>query len=140
MSNKQKWLFAGVLLLVFAASKLLLLQWWQQQQPIVEMVQCDVQAGCRLPNGAWLIFGETLGVKTPFDVRVEQLDRTVQQVTISFAMKDMDMGFNRYDLRKENDVWWGRNIRLPLCTESRHDFLANIQLDKQVYQVEFMAK
>lgn len=140
MNPKQKWLLAGVLLLIFAASKLWLLQWWQQQQPAVEQVQCDVQAGCRLPNGAVLTFGETLGVQTPFDVRVEQVDAAVQQVAISFSMKDMDMGFNRYDLRLEQGVWWGRNIRLPLCTESRHDFLADIQLDKQVYQVEFVAK
>lgn len=139
MNNKRKWLLVGVLLLIFAASKLLLLQWWQQQQPHTETVHCDVQAGCRLPNGAMLTFGETLGVKTPFDIRLESAP-SAQQVSISFSMKDMDMGFNRYDLRLEQGVWWGRNIRLPLCTEARHDFLADVQIDKQAYQVEFVAK
>ena len=61
-------------------------------------------------------------------------------MSVSFSMRDMDMGFNRYDLHRQADGGWlAQNVRLPLCTEERHDFLADVSVDGQVYRVPFTA-
>ena len=139
MKGQGKWLAAAVLLLVFAAAKLAGLYWWQQQQPAAESLACDIGRGCTLPNGAVLRFMPAAGLKTPFDIALSG-SGAEKAVSVSFSMRDMDMGFNRYDLHRQADGGWlAQNVRLPLCTEARHDFLADISVDGQVYRVPFTA-
>ena len=139
MKGQGKWLAAAVLLLVFAVAKLAGLYWWQQQQPAAESVACDIGRGCTLPNGAVLRFTPAAGLKTPFDIALSG-SGTEKAVWVSFSMRDMDMGFNRYDLHRQADGGWlAQNVRLPLCTEARHDFLADVSVDGQVYRVPFTA-
>lgn len=139
MKGQGKWLAAAVLLLVFAAAKLVGLYWWQQQQPAAESLTCDIGRGCTLPNGAVLRFTPAAGLKTPFDIALSG-SGAEKAVSVSFAMRDMEMGFNRYDLHRQADGGWlAQNVRLPLCTEARHDFLADVSVDGQVYRVPFTA-
>lgn len=139
MKGQGKWLAAAVLLLVFAAAKLAGLYWWQQKQPAAESLACDIGRGCTLPNGAVLRFTPAADLKTPFDIALSG-SGAEKAVSVSFSMRDMDMGFNRYDLHRQADGGWlAQSVRLPLCTEARHDFLADVSVDGQVYRVPFTA-
>ena len=62
-------------------------------------------------------------------------------VSISFSMKNMDMGFNRYNLAQQSpQSWQALQIRLPFCVEGRHVYTADITVGKQTFQTAFSAK
>ncbi|MDO4694884.1 MAG: hypothetical protein Q4A62_09775 [Eikenella sp.] len=139
--NQKKALAVGVLLLVFAAAKLLALQWFTNQQPAAGQTAapCVPEQGCTLPDGSRLHFAARL--KGPFDIELRQVPNGVEKVSVSFSMRDMDMGFNRYDLRPQPDgSWRAEAVRLPLCTDRRRDYLADITVGRQVFQVAFEAR
>ena len=132
----------AVLLLLFATAKVLGLMWWRSHQPEVASVTtaCDLRQGCTLPNGVQLQF-RGLSTQAPFEMRAQQVPNQAQAVTVSFSMRDMDMGFNRYELVKQADGSWFRaNNRLPVCVQGRHDWLADIAVDDAVFQVAFVAE
>ena len=139
MTPPRKLIYAAALLFLFAAVKLAALYWWTQRQPAAEAVACDLAAGCTLPDGALLRFSPAVGLKTPFAVTLDKAGGAAA-VSVSFSMRDMDMGFNRYDLRRDAaGRWSAAGVRLPLCTEARHDFSADVAVDGRVYSVPFSA-
>ena len=141
MSQNKKLIIVGVLLLVFAAVKLIALGWWQQQQPQSKQAECQVTQGCTLPNGVYVKFSDKLEIKQPFDIVLKNVPETTQEITVSFSMKDMDMGFNRFNIRRQNDgTWAAKQIRLPMCVENRHDYLADINIGGEVFQTAFTAE
>ncbi|KPN71788.1 hypothetical protein [Neisseria sp. 83E34] len=143
MDKNKKWIMIGALLLVFAAIKLGTLYIWNKQQPQAQNVSadCDVRKGCVLPNGAIIKFSEPLSAKAPFNIEMDNVPQDVQNVYLSFSMSNMDMGFNRYDLKKQADgAWRAENVRLPLCTDNRHDYLADIHINGKVFQAGFTAE
>ena len=141
MSQNKKLIIVGVLLLVFAAVKLIALGWWQQQQPQAKQAECQVTQGCTLPNGVYVKFSDKLEIKQPFDIVLKNVPETTQEITVSFSMKDMDMGFNRFNIRRQDDgTWAAKQIRLPMCVENRHDYLADINIDGEVFQTAFSAE
>lgn len=139
MTPPRKLIYAAALLLLFAAVKLAALYWWTEKQPVAEEVACDLAAGCTLPDGALLRFAPAAALQKPFDIVLDGADGA-RGVSVSFSMRDMDMGFNRYDLHRDAaGVWRAQNVRLPLCTEARHDFLTDVAVDGKVYRVPFSA-
>ena len=139
MDKNRKLLLAALLLIAFAAFKLVLLQWWQSQQPQVAAVQCDLTEGCTLPDGS-RIRAAVVSTKEPFDIYIEHAPSGTEQVSISFSMKNMDMGFNRFEFAQQGGgVWTAEQIRLPFCVENRRDYLADIYIGGEVFQVEFSA-
>lgn len=141
MSRNKKLLAAAVLLLVFAAAKLIALAWWQKQQPQAQQAECRVTRGCTLPNGVYVKFSDTVYAKQPFDITLKNVPSQVESVTVSFAMKDMDMGFNRFNITRQADgTWAAKQIRLPVCVENRRDYLADINIGGQVFQTAFEAE
>ncbi|WP_049256156.1 hypothetical protein [Neisseria bacilliformis] len=139
MTPPRKLIYAAALLFLFAAVKLAALYWWTQRQPAAEAVACDIAAGCTLPEGAVLRFTPAAALQKPFDIVLDGADGA-REVSVSFSMRDMDMGFNRYDLRRDAaGRWSAAGVRLPLCTEARHDFSADVAVDGRVYSVPFSA-
>lgn len=56
-------------------------------------------------------------------------------------MDGMDMGFNRFPLKRQADgSWLAAQIRLPVCTDRRDGYLAGIRIGSQVFQVAFQAE
>ncbi|MDO1510597.1 MULTISPECIES: hypothetical protein [unclassified Neisseria] len=143
LTRNQKILIA-VVLLAFAAVKVVSLLWWQGQQPDITPVSeaaCNVRTGCRLPNGATVKFSENVSAKAPFDIVVRDVGPSVPEVFVSFSMSNMDMGFNRYKLvRQEDGTWAANQIRLPVCTQNRNDYLADIHIGNEVFQTAFTAE
>ncbi|WP_373741516.1 hypothetical protein [Neisseria sp.] len=141
MTKNRKLFTVAALLLVFAAVKLAALYWWQQQQPQVRQALCDVRRGCMLPNGVHAKFSDTVNAKQPFDIVLTRVPSHVAEAEVSFSMKDMDMGFNRYKLTREADgTWAARQIRLPVCVQARHDYLADIRIGGETFQTAFTAE
>ena len=140
MSKNQKLLIAAVLLIVFAAAKLLLLDWWQQQQSKTKVVECNLIQGCVLPDGS-KVRATSINTHEPFDIVIENVPQNTGVVSISFSMKNMDMGFNRYNLAQRSpQSWQALQIRLPFCVEGRHDYTADIAIGKQTFQTAFSAE
>ena len=140
MSKNQKLLIAAVLLIVFAAVKLLLLDWWQRQQTKANVVKCSLTQGCVLPDGS-KVQATSINTHEPFDIVVENVPKNTGAVSISFSMKNMDMGFNRYNLTQQSpQSWQAAQVRLPFCIEGRHDYTADITIGKQTFQTTFRAE
>lgn len=140
MDKNRKLLIAGVLLILFAAAKLLLLDWWQKQQPQARAAECDLIKGCTLPDSSH-VRSTPISTRSAFDITVENVPSETQQVSISFSMKDMDMGFNRYMLQQQSPrTWQARQIRLPVCVEGRRDYIADITIGGQTFQTTFTAQ
>ena len=79
--------------------------------------------------------------KAPFDIEVRGVAADVAEVYVSFTMQDMDMGFNRYKLLRQGDgTWRAAQIRLPMCVQNRHDYLADIHIGGKVFQAAFAAQ
>lgn len=141
MTKNRKLFAAALLLLVFAAIKLAALYWWQQQQPQVQQAVCDVRQGCTLPNGVHVKFSDTVNAGQPFDIVLDNVSADTAEAYVSFSMKDMDMGFNRYRLTRESEGRWAaRQIRLPVCVQARHDYLADISIGGATFQTAFTAE
>ena len=137
MSKNQKLLIAAVLLITFAAAKLLLLDWWQQQQSKTKVVECNLIQGCILPDGS-KVRATSINTHEPFDIVIENVPQNTGAVSISVSMKNMDMGFNRYNLAQRSpQSWQALQIRLPFCVEGRHDYTADITIGKQTFQTAF---
>ena len=99
-----------------------------------------MRRGCTLPNGVYVKFGGTGAAKQPFDVELKNVPAAVGETGISFSMKGMDMGFNRFEFaQRGGGVWTAEQIRLPFCVENRRDYLADIYIGSEVFQVEFSA-
>lgn len=138
--KRQTALLAAVLLLVFAAAKFAALYWYSQQENAHGIrVACGAQSPCRLPDGVLLDFQPAL--RAPFDIRLHHVPANAQRVYIQFSMENMDMGFNRFDLKPQNQAgqWLAQNVRLPVCTDNRRDYLATIHIDGKQYQLAFEA-
>ena len=141
LTRQQKILLA-ILLLGFAAAKVAALWWWQQQHPApaaaVHTAACNVRQGCVLSQGSHVQFSPQSSAKSPFDIIISNAPADVAQVSVSFSMRGMDMGFNRYALQKQSDgSWVARQIRLPLCIDNRNDYLADITIGSEHHRLPF---
>lgn len=141
LQNKQKTaLGAAVLLLVFAAVKVAAVYWFSQQQGHIETVSgCMPRQGCALPDGSVVRFHAA--VRQPFEIAVDGVPDGVDKVSVTFSMEGMDMGFNRFDLHRQNGgTRFAREIRLPVCTVNRSDYLADFTIGSRTYRIAFEAQ
>lgn len=98
-------------------------------------------AGCafvHLGVPAQIRFSVTPETMKPFVITLSH--PTLQKVSASFQMAGMDMGFNRYDLKRGPDGNWTARIVLPVCTASRADWDVELQLDEQFYSLSFSTR
>ncbi len=136
-SNKQKILLATGLLL--ALIQIITLIWWQNKQPIVVHTSCQItQQGCPFLNGAILYLLDVQDNKSPFNIAAHHVPEHVQQLSVSFLMENMDMGFNRIDLKKSGSgMWSAKNVYLPFCTSARDDWIIQWHADGQTFETKF---
>ena len=138
--KKRTLIIAALLLFAFAAAKLLLLDYWQNLHPQGAAAECNLIQGCTLPDGTY-VRATPIRSREPFDIRIQNAPRDTQAVSVSFSMKNMDMGFNRYDFAPiGGGIWQARQIRLPVCVEGRRDYLADITIGNQTFQTAFSAE
>ncbi|MCB1919046.1 MAG: hypothetical protein KDJ28_03565 [Candidatus Competibacteraceae bacterium] len=85
--------------------------------------------------------GDRIQPLTAFPVQVDlggEAASKAEKVTVSFAMQGMDMGFNRFDLRRQVDQTWRGQAILPVCSAGRRDWRATVAvIGKTPYVGEF---
>jgi hypothetical protein len=67
----------------------------------------------------------------PFPVHLEVTGEGVSgplQASVSFSMRGMDMGVNRYGFQPEGEGRWSARATLPVCSHGRRDWLAEVDL------------
>lgn len=143
MTNQQKIILA-VGLIAFALIKVSLLMWWQNRQPPTQATSaCEVAVtGCPFGEQGRLRLVGVGDNRTPFQIRAENVPANTQRITASFSMKNMDMGFNRFELIKQGDgVWVADKVHLPMCSQTRHDWFIEWTVDEtQRFQASFTTK
>lgn len=106
------------------------------------LVQCtDLHAGCVATLGGREIEVGARGeikVLAPFEFWVRASG--AKRVQASFAMKDMDMGFNLYTLRPGPDGAFSVRVTLPVCVSGRRDWYVVLDVDGQKLQVPFVTQ
>lgn len=141
MNNRQKIALACGLLL-FALLKVAAAYWWQQRQ---NAPTAQVQAACKVTDGGCpFLDGATLhligvgNAKTPFTIEARHVPPHVRSIRASFQMKNMEMGFNRFELQKMDETTWRvSSVYLPLCVQGRNDWQIDWQADEQSFSAEF---
>jgi hypothetical protein len=93
---------------------------------------CDVGQGCLARAGGFHVqfrIGSQARALTPFPVHVQIEDGAeIEAVTVTFSMKGMEMGLNRYRLQQQSDGRWNADVILPICTSGRSDWIVGLEL------------
>lgn len=124
--------------LVVAASLVLLSACSDQPEPVKPVTplslkaDCKVLEGCRVNDSGVsmeILFETRPRALQPFPVRVKiEAVGLLEQVTVGFTMRGMDMGQNRYALQQGADDEWTGSITLPVCVSGRSDWVAGFEL------------
>lgn len=140
--SKQQKILLSVCLLIFLGIKGAVIVWWHNQQTVVQTQTCEVAAqGCPFLQTAVFHLHGVGSAKTPFSIVADNVPANVREISASFRMNGMDMGFNRFDLVKQaNGVWRADKVYLPLCTEARNDWTVEWSVDGTKFQAEFQTK
>ena len=107
------------------------------QRPVEPLPCANVVAGCVWPQqGLNIRFDRHPQAMQPFRLTVEA--ENAHAVHVSFTMRDMPMGLNRYRLLSEGGGVWASQIILPICVQGRSDWLMLIEIDtgKQIERVQ----
>jgi len=111
----------------------------RQQEVPVQRLQCaDLAQGCTLQtrNGTVEIrSSERIQAMLPIELSVTA--PKVTRVEASFAMVNMDMGFNRYTLKRDAAGIHRARITLPFCISGRGDWLLSLDLDGARVEIPF---
>ena len=111
----------------------------------INVLPCeDITQGCG--NGMFTVkFAEASQVMKPLHL-ILHLKRAenARSIHVDFAMKNMEMGLNRYRLIQEKQSGdWQAEVTLPVCIQGRSDWNMLIEIDGDVlqrFQVPFSAK
>ncbi|BCM25839.1 hypothetical protein [Methyloradius palustris] len=145
MTNRLKWVVkaAACCLLIFALVAVYYVQSQYSRAAFndvpIEHVTCDdLVRGCDVDD-VHIRFDRQPQVMQPFHLYLQTVD--AQGVSASFAMVGMQMGLNRYRFLQQSPENWIAEIILPICVQSRSDWLVDIEITKphatKRYQLSF---
>ncbi len=131
------------LLIILALAALALWGAWQKapKQAAQTIVCADPVAGCVFThNGSPVSLGFSAQPQAlkPFVLSIAAPE--LHEAAVSFRMAGMDMGFNRYELKPEAEGRWAAAVTLPVCTASRVDWIAELELDGRLYIFAFTTR
>lgn len=140
--TRRHWILTAIALFCFAAAKVAVLYFGQSdsvQEGVQQIESCELtQEGCVFAQGALMKIEGLSHQRAAFSLSAQNLPENVNKVEVSFEMKDMDMGFNRFSLRRiEKGVWRLENVYLPVCAANRHDWIMVWTVDEQKYSATF---
>jgi hypothetical protein len=136
-----------ILLSLLGGAALAALLWKQySQQATTEKAQTkkiaivcpDIAQSCG--NAQFSVhFKESPQVMKPLHLELVFLDGlSIQNVHAGFAMQDMEMGFNRYQLIKTADAKWVAEVILPVCLQGRSDWEMTLMIEDTEQQSRFL--
>jgi hypothetical protein len=97
-------------------------------QLIGEAQDCDLsERACSVDDYSLEFFDRPVLALKP--VRVElRTSREVRSVILDLEMLDMDMGINRFALKKTRQDTWTGTVMIPVCATGRRDWRVNMLL------------
>ncbi len=106
---------------------------------------CDLrQAACVnvFPKGETVIFSidpKDIPILRPLNLKVETKGITASSVKVDFVGLNMDMGFNRSELKQDTPNKYTGQFTIPICANSRMEWEAQVKLetDKGVMMAPF---
>lgn len=108
-----------------------------QQVDMMTSLGCDAaQEACVVIAGDFVVrvqLGPGVVPLQPFDMVLTTQGGAakIDDITVAFTMRDMDMGQNRYRLQQESPGRWVVQATLPICTRQRTDWLAQVEITAQ---------
>lgn len=135
-----RWLFPA-LVIVLIGAVVAVDRLYKPDRPPAEIACADLHAGCTARfDGREVQVGVVGPMKAlaPFEVRVKGAG--IRKVQASFAMKDMDMGFNLYALRPASDGSFRTRVTLPVCVSGRRDWIMVLDVDGRKFAVPFVTE
>jgi len=88
--------------------------------------------------------GEVRTMKTfSISTKFKNFSTTIDNISVTFKMKSMDMGLNKFSLNKQGissgtpELWLG-NVLLPICVSKRSDWEMRLKIEtkKNIYLVD----
>jgi len=130
------------LAMIAALAAIAVAGYWAKRPAAAEAVACaDPVAGCRFSHDGALAELRFSAVPVPLEPFVLSVAAPgSERVSVEFQMVGMDMGFNRYDLRRQGPGAFSSRITLPVCVSGRRDWLLYIQIDEVRYVVRFSSR
>ena len=130
------------MLLVVALLGLAVAGWWLKRPAEAVAVACaDPLVGCSFSHRgmpAGVRFSTQPAPMEAFEVHVSAPGAT--RVSAEFQMVGMDMGFNRYDLRRTGAAGWFAQVTLPVCVSGGRDWVLYLELDGVRYALPFSTR
>jgi hypothetical protein len=111
------------------------------QRSIELAADCDPLQACQLQDAelpAVVRMGPDIRALQPFSVAFNSShDPGIEDITVSFSMKGMDMGSNRYRLERNRQGGWQAQVTLPICISGRSDWLADFEVRTADQRLQF---
>lgn len=130
------------LLLVATLIGIAVAGWWLRHPADAIAVACaDPLAGCRFSHRgteALLRFSAAPAPMEAFRIEVQAPD--TNRASAEFQMVGMDMGFNRYDLKRAGAEKLVAQVTLPVCVSGRRDWILYLELDGARYAIPFSTR
>ena len=134
--------FLPPLLLILMLLAIPLAGYWFKQPATVQAVACaNPQTGCEFRHrdaGVRVRFSGQPSPLEAFDLSVHAPGAT--RVSAEFQMNGMEMGFNRYDLRPDNNGMFSSQVTLPVCVSGRRDWTLYLEIDGIRYALPFSTR
>ena len=116
--------------------------WGQRDEAPPQALACeDLQEGCTASLDGHPVTVGFIGhprVLKPFEVWVRA--EGAKQVQARFVMEGMDMGFNLYTLRADDQGVFRARITLPVCVSGRRDWRMTLEVDGRRLEVPFVTE
>jgi len=116
--------------------------YWLKRPATAVAVSCaDPLTGCTFDHrgtAARLRFSSQPAPLEAFELSVRAPG--AGRISAELQMSDMDMGFNRYDLRPAPDGAFGATVTLPACVSGRRDWVLFLDIDGTRYVLPFSAR
>lgn len=133
---------AAPLLLAVALLAIAAAGWWLKRPAAAVAVACpDPLAGCAFAHhgaAASVRFSAQPAPLQAFELSVQAPG--ARRVSAELQMKDMDMGFNRYDLRPAGNGAFSARVTLPVCVSGRRDWMLFLDIDGTRYELPFSTR
>lgn len=122
-----------------------LLLWLQRAAEVTadteatEVVCSTLESGCSVQiDGREIRFGMTGVLKplSPFEIWV--IADGAKKAEARFVMQGMDMGFNLYTLRPDEDGVLRAKVTLPICVTGRRDWTLVLDIEKKRLNIPFV--
>jgi hypothetical protein len=115
--------------------------WLKRPSEAVPVACADPLAGCSFSHRGTPLEVRFSAPPAPLEAFVLSVRAPgAARISAEFQMVGMDMGFNRYDLRRGPDGSWASSVTLPVCVSGQRDWVLYLDVDGTRYALPFSTR